>query len=129
MFLGSLVSGIIGALALNQIDRLIAKKLKTINTQQKFHKKNDIIVTQEQLIKVNEGKVENTRNKTIESIKKRHTECADLMKESIEKIKSNSKEIYENSIEEAEIIEDEEKNQFENRETLDSITNILKQIN
>ena len=33
MLLGSLVSGIIGALALNQIDRLIAKKLKTINTQ------------------------------------------------------------------------------------------------
>lgn len=129
MFLGALVSGIIGALALNQIDRLIAKKLKTINTQQQFHKKNDILVTQEQLIKVNEGKVENTRNKTIKSIKKRHTECAELMKESIEKIKSNSKEIYENSIEEAEIIEDEEKNQSENRETLDSITNILKQIN
>lgn len=129
MFLGSLVSGIIGALALNQIDRLIAKKLKTINTQQQFHKKNDILVTQEQLIKVNESKVENTRNKTIESIKKRHTECADLMKESIEKIKSNSEDIYENSIEEAEIIEDEEKNQSENRETLDSITNILKQIN
>lgn len=51
------------------------------------------------------------------------------MKESIEKIKSNSEDIYENSIEEAEIIEDEEKNQSENRETLDSITNILKQIN
>lgn len=129
MFLGSLVSGIIGALALNQIDRFIAKKLKTINTQQQFHKKNDILVTQEQLIKVNESKVENTRNKTIKNIKKRHTECADIMKESIEKIKSNSKEIYENSIEEAEIIEDEEKNQSENRETLDSITNILKQIN
>ena len=129
MFLGSLVSGIIGALALNQIDRLIAKKLKTINTQQQLYKKNDILVTQEQLIKVNESKVENTRNKTIESIKKRHTECADLMKESIEKIKSNSEDIYENSIEEAEIIEDEEKNQSENRETLDSITNILKQIN
>lgn len=129
MFLGSLVSGIIGALALNQIDRLIAKKLKTINTQQQFHKKNDILVTQEQLIKVNESKVENTQNKTIESIKKRHTECADLMKESIEKIKSNSKERYENSIEEAEIIEDEENNQSENRETLNSITNILKQIN
>ena len=67
--------------------------------------------------------------KTIKSIKKRHTECADLMKESIEKIKSNSKEIYENSIEEAEIIEDEENYQSENEETLDSITNILKQIN
>lgn len=129
MFLGSLVSGIIGALALNQIDRLIAKKLKTINTQQQFHKKNDILVTQEQLIKVYESKVENTRNKTIESIKKRHTECADFMKESIEKIKSNSEEIYENSIEEAEIIEDEENYQSENEETLDSITNILKQIN
>lgn len=129
MFLGSLVSGIIGALALNQIDRLIAKKLKTINTQQQFYKKNDILVTQEQLIKVYESKVENTQNKTIESIKKRHTECADFMKESIEKIKSNSEEIYENSIEEAEIIEDEENNQSENEETLDSITNILKQIN
>ena len=129
MFLGSLVSGIIGALALNQIDRLIAKKLKTINTQQQFYKKNDILVTQEQLIKVYESKVENTQNKTIESIKKRHTECADFMKKSIEKIKSNSEEIYENSIEEAEIIEDEENNQSENEETLDSITNILKQIN
>ncbi len=129
MFLGSLVSGIIGSLALNQIDRLIAKKLKTINTQQQFHKKNDILVTQEQLIKVYESKVENTRNKTIESIKKRHTECADFMKESIEKIKSNSEEIYENSIEEAEIIEDEENYQSENEKTLDSITNILKQIN
>ena len=50
MFLGAIVSGLIGALALNLIDRMISKKLKSINEKQQIDKRNDIIATQEKLI-------------------------------------------------------------------------------
>src|SRR3712207_9592131 len=89
--LGALVSGLIGALALNLIDKLIAQKLKIINTQQQIEKKNEILATQSQLNKVVEKKVENTRNDTISSIKERHAEAADIMKDSINKIMSKDR--------------------------------------
>ena len=128
MFLGALVSGLIGALALNLIDKLIAKKLKKINTQQQIEKKNEILATQGQLIKVVEKKVEKTRNDTISSIKGRHAEAADIMKDSISKIMSNSEDIDAESIEDAEIIDENENGSSKNNDALDSIFDDLKSL-
>ena len=128
MFLGALVSGIIGALALNLIDKLIAKKLKKINTQQQIEKKNEILATQSQLNKVVEKKVENTRNDTISSIKERHAEAADIMKQSISKIMSNSEEIDAVSIEDAEIIDENDNCSSKNNDALDSLFDELKSL-
>ena len=128
MFLGALVSGLIGALALNLIDKLIAKKLKKINTQQQIEKKNEILATQSQLNKVVEKKVENTRNDTISSIKERHAEAADIMKDSINKIMSNSEDIDAESIEDAEIIDENDNCSSKNNDTLDSLFDDLKSL-
>lgn len=129
MFLGALVSGLIGALALNLIDKLIAKKLKKINTQQQIEKKNEILATQSQLNIVVKKKVENTRNDTISSIKERHAEAADIMKDSINKIMSNSEDINSEPIEEAEILDENEKGSSKNSDALDSLSDDLKSLN
>lgn len=128
MFLGALVSGLIGALALNLIDKLIAYKLKKINTQQQIEKKNEILATQSQLNKVVEKKVENTRNDTISSIKERHAEAADIMKDSINKIMSNSEDIDAESIEDAEIIDENDNCSSKNNDALDSLFDDLKSL-
>ena len=128
MFLGALVSGLIGALALNLIDKLIAQKLKKINTQQQIEKKNEILATQSQLNKVVEKKVENTRNDTISSIKGRHAEAADIMKDSINKIMSNSEDIDAESIEDAEIIDENDNCSSKNNDALDSLFDDLKSL-
>lgn len=128
MFLGALVSGLIGALALNLIDKLIAHKLKKINTQQQIEKKNKILATQRQLNKVVEKKVENTRNDTISSIKERHAEAADIMKDSINKIMSNSEDIDAESIEDAEIIDENDNCSSKNNDALDSLFDDLKSL-
>ena len=128
MFLGALVSGLIGALALNLIDKLIAQKLKIINTQQQIEKKNEILATQSQLNKVVEKKVENTRNDTISSIKERHAEAADIMKDSINKIMSNSEDIDAESIEDVEIIDENDNCSSKNNDALDSLFDDLKSL-
>ena len=128
LFLSSLVSGLIGALALNLIDKLIAQKLKKINTQQQIEKKNEILATQSQLNKVVEKKVENTRNDTISGIKERHAEAADIMKDSINKIMSNSEDIDAESIEDAEIIDENENGSSKNNDALDSLFDDLKSL-
>lgn len=128
MFLGALVSGLIGALALNLIDRCIAKKLKRINTQQQIEKKNEILAIQGQQNKVAAKKVEKTRNETITSIKERHAAAADIMKESISKIMRNSEDIAAEPIEYTEVIDENENSFSENNDALDSIFGDLKSL-
>ncbi len=107
MFLGAVVSGLIGALALNLIDRMISKKLKSINEKQQIDKRNDIIATQEKLIKVADTKVEVTKEEVANTIKERHAAAAESMKSSIERIKKNSEDINRPLAENAVIVEED----------------------
>lgn len=75
MFLGSIVSGLVGALALNMIDRLISIQLKKENDKQRIEKKNEIIKTQEQLIVVTENQVLNKKVQVGANIIQRHTDA------------------------------------------------------
>ncbi len=126
MFFGALVCGLIGALALNLIDRLIANKLKRINTQQQIKKKNEILETQGQLNKIVAKRVEEVQNETFASIKERHAEAADIMKESISKIMNNSEVAVAEPIEDAEVID--ENSISENSDALESIYSDLKSL-
>lgn len=128
MFLGALVSGLIGALALNLIDRLIAKKLKKINLQEQIEKKSDIIKAQGQLIEVTGKRVEKTRAETISNITQRHTEAAEVMKSAVQEIMANSEEINKPIYENAEIIEDDSEYFSENNEMLDDLFNELNSL-
>lgn len=128
MFLGALVSGLIGALALNLIDRLIAKKLKKINLQEQIEKKSDIIKAQGQLIEVTGKRLEKTRTETISNITQRHTEAAEVMKSAVQEIMANSEEINKPIYENAEIIEDDSEYFSENKEILDDLFNELNSL-
>ncbi|MBR8763608.1 hypothetical protein IX335_000823 [Porphyromonas levii] len=121
MFFGALVSGLIGALALNLIDRLIAKKLKKINESQQIEKRNDILSVQDKLIWVVENKVESARDETFNRIQQRHSEAFGSVLSSIEVIKMNSEAIDAPLAENAEIIEDNASYRSENKGSLDQL--------
>lgn len=121
MFFGALVSGLIGALALNLIDRLIAKKLKKINESQQIEKRNDILSVQDKLIWVVENKVESARDETFNRIQQRHSEAFGSVLSSIEVIKMNSDAIDAPLAENAEIIEDNASYRSENKGSLDQL--------
>lgn len=125
IFLGALVSGLVGALALNIIDRLISKKLKKINEVQQIDKRNDIIATQDKLIIVKEHKLEKTIETVSSNIKNRHKVASESIRHSLKRIMRNNEEI---SVENAEIIEDETINKSENSDILDNIESSLDKI-
>lgn len=76
MFSGALVSGLIGALALNVIDRLISNQLKKENDKLQFKQKNEIIQTQEKFIVVTESQVANQKGQVVTNIAYRHAEAS-----------------------------------------------------
>ena len=96
MFFGALVSGLIGALALNLIDRLIAKKLKKENGNQQSTIGNEILNTEIKLADVGQKKVAKTQNDVFQSIDTRHNEATNTMVESIQNIAGNTKAHAEN---------------------------------
>lgn len=124
LFLGPLVSGLIGALALNLIDRIIAKRLKDKNETQQIDKRNEILTTQEKLIEVTKNRVQQTKDISVNHIKERHAEAAEEMKDDIQQILNNSAEIDTPLPEEVEVVEEVEP-VSENHEDLD---NLLKDI-
>lgn len=92
MFLGALVSGLIGALALNIIDRFIAKRLKKENDKQQLEKKNEIIQTQERLTVVTENRVAENKVQVATNIAHRHYEAGEHFKDIKSRIEKNDAE-------------------------------------
>ena len=92
MFLGALVSGLIGALALNLIDRLISNKLKQENDKRQFEKKNEIIQMQEQLNYVTGAQVTMEKTNAAKNIANRHYKAGEHFNDVKQSIKENSKE-------------------------------------
>ena len=127
MFLGALVSGLIGALALNMIDRLIAKKLKRINDAQQNDKRNDILTTQDKLISVVGKKTEFARETAFTNIQDRHLEATKTIHSSIEYILQNSEAINMPLAENAEIVEEKDA-VSENEDALNDLFTDLKNI-
>ena len=93
VFFGALVCGIIGALALNMIDRLIAKKHKSLNTEKLIEVGNSINETQDKLTKVVVDKTKASVVDTLTNIQNLHTSAIEIMSTSLENIKTNSEEI------------------------------------
>lgn len=91
IFLGAVVAGIAGALVLNLIDKLIAKKKKQEITDQQIKKGNEVLVKQAQVIAVNEEKLKRTKAKAGEAMKARHEAAHDIIKEATDTIFSGEK--------------------------------------
>lgn len=86
IFFGALVSGIIGAIALNFIDKAIAKKRKQENIDQRIAKSNEIITTQDHLIATIKKNVNSQAHEAADNIKNRHEKAADEMRSMVEEI-------------------------------------------
>jgi len=114
IFFGALGSGLVGALALNLIDRLIAKRQKEQNKLQQLEKKNEILNTQTSLLNVSEKNLKTTEHHALYNIKDRHKEGAKGMRDMVERILSNS----DSQVEE----------HLRNNEEIDEIFNTLKSI-
>lgn len=86
IFLGAVVSGIIGAIALNMIDKFIAKKQKAEIQQKLIEQGNKVLNTQDKLIKVNEEKLDITKETVSSNIKERHEKAHQYMNEALTSI-------------------------------------------
>lgn len=96
VFFGAIISGIIGGLALNLIDRWIAKKQKAIKTGEIVESNNRVLALQSKKIAVSEIRLENTKIATAVGIVARHQEAADLAAASFDQITDNNSEIVAN---------------------------------
>lgn len=86
IFLGAVVAGIAGALILNLIDKLIAKKKKQEITESQIEKGNEVLAKQAQVIAVNQEQLRITKSKTNETIKIRHEEAAEIIRDAVDNI-------------------------------------------
>lgn len=89
IFLGAIVSGIIGAIAINLIQKIIENSLKTENIDSQIEKGNEVLNLQHKVQTVNEIKLEHTKETATNNIHDRHVATSNLMRESVENIKKN----------------------------------------
>lgn len=87
MFIAAVVSGVIGAIVLRWIDKLIANKLKNENIKQQLSQQNEIRESQEKLIVVKEVQLDNTKETVARSIVERHNEAKEIMEKMAEDIR------------------------------------------
>lgn len=121
MFFGALISGLIGALALNLIDKMIAKKQRSINQSQQINKKNDIINSQEQILFVTAAQVANDKKGTAQNVMNRHQEANDIIEKSTSSVDENLNTVNDNEKKSEEI-------QTRNTSALDEIDDILNNL-
>lgn len=121
MFFGALISGLIGALALNLIDKMIAKKQRSINQSQQINKKNDIINSQEQILVVTAAHAANDKKDTVQNVMNRHQEANDIIEKSTSSVDENLNAVNDNEKKSEEI-------QTRNTSALDEIDDILNNL-
>lgn len=97
MFLASMVSGIIGAIIINKLDKFIAKKQASDNTSSQIDKGNQIIENQAIRTKIKSAQVLKTKQTVATNIAERHQNAANKFHECYDDIfhdvSSNSEEI------------------------------------
>ena len=92
IFLGAVISGIIGALAINLINSLIAKKQKEELIRDQVDKGNEVLATQEAIISVKKQKMDLAKAEAASDIKQRHEAASDMMRKSLDHIIHNNGE-------------------------------------
>ncbi|MBP3288681.1 MAG: cation diffusion facilitator family transporter [Muribaculaceae bacterium] len=97
LFLGGLISGIIGAIALNMIDKWIAKKQKSIATGNIITKNSEVMDLQHKKIVVSEAQLQKKKTETAIGIVNRHQQVADLLATQMKSIDDDLNRIYDNS--------------------------------
>lgn len=86
IFMGAVVAGIIGAIAINLIEKTIEKKRKAEVVETKVNKGNQVLVTQRQIRDLNEEKLARQKEHNSLTIKERHTEASRVLGDSVNNI-------------------------------------------
>lgn len=113
IFLGAVVAGIIGAIVINLLDKLIAKKREKEVQAEAIAKGNQIISTQHQIQIVNEVRLERDKDRIHTDISERHQSAASVMRDAYGNIMENFVEDFSDVVEpqiidEADVITNEE---------------------
>ena len=77
------MSGLIGALVLNQIDRMIANKQKQLNLAHQGDKRSEILATSDKLVVASYGSTQQKKTAATLALGQRHQEAGDRMKRSL----------------------------------------------
>jgi large-conductance mechanosensitive channel len=86
IFMGAVVAGIIGAIAINLIEKAIEKQRKAEVVEAQVDKGNGILVLQREIRDLNEGKLVRQKEHITSTIKERHVKAASHIKESLDNI-------------------------------------------
>ena len=86
IFMGAVVAGIIGAIAINLIEKTIEKQRKGETVNEQVDKGNTILHIQRQVQQLNEEKLALSKEQVASTITERHEAAATYIKESIDNI-------------------------------------------
>lgn len=90
LFLGSLVSGLVGAIVLNLIDRFIAKKLRSETTKEIIEKQNNAVNIQRLQKYIAESKVEKSKAIASSEIRERHKFVKEQIETALGRVANNN---------------------------------------
>lgn len=93
LFFGALISGIIGAIALNLIDKLIAGTQRELADKKIIEAGNKVLAVQSAQIEVAKQRTAYAKEKARTTINNRHAEAAEFMKETITDVKNIGEQI------------------------------------
>lgn len=96
VFLSAVVSGIIGALAMRLIDKLIAGRQKELANKRIIEAGNEVRAIQSKQLAFEQQRVAYTKEKVRTSINARHAEAAEFMKETITDVNDIGEQISRN---------------------------------
>ena len=91
IFMGAAISGVIGAIAIDYIQKKLEKKLKSETTIKQIEKGNEILLTQAKIQEVSEKKLVNKKIKTAFDIKSRHEKFSEYIEENEKDIEEKEK--------------------------------------
>lgn len=128
IFMGAVVAGIIGAIAINLIDKATEKKRKQENTEHQVEKSNEILNTQHKIKIVNEAQLENDKANAQANISGRHQEAGAIMKDSFGNIMEDFVSDFSDSKSTLVIDEEDIKTNNELDKISDDLDNILKSL-
>uniref|UniRef100_UPI0026F0E90D hypothetical protein n=1 Tax=Phascolarctobacterium succinatutens TaxID=626940 RepID=UPI0026F0E90D len=94
LFFGALISGLIGAIALNLIDKIIASKQRELADKRMIAAGNAVLAVQNTQIELVKKQTAQAKDQARKSINERHTEAADILKKKITGIQERSKKIF-----------------------------------
>lgn len=86
MLMGAIVCGVIGAIAINLINKHVAKQQKSDNLGAQIDKDNEILVIQDKLLDVKEQKLLNTCQEVAQELTEHHREADEQLKGILENV-------------------------------------------